>query len=46
MRLPARALVAQETKKVSPFVKFEIIQPLLFHLLDPTQLVSTGYGVL
>ena len=34
MRLPARAVVTKD-EKVCPFVKFEIILPLVCCLLDP-----------
>ena len=34
MRLPARAVVTKD-EKVCPFVKFEIILPLICCLLDP-----------
>ena len=35
MRLPQEHLVVIRCKKVSPFVKFEIVLPLLCCLLDP-----------
>ena len=39
-------LIDTRHEKVSPFVKFEIILPLLCFLLDPSQISTEGHGAL
>ena len=39
-------LYVMRDEKVSPFVKFEIILPLLCFLSDPLQISAAGHGVL
>ena len=43
---PQEQLLVIRDEKVSPFVKFEIILPLLCFLLDHLQISSAGHGVL
>ena len=43
---PQKYLVVIRDENFSPFLKFEIILPLLCFLLDPLQISTTGHGVL
>ena len=46
MRLPPRAFGSHKRWKVTPFVKFEVIFPLLCFLLDPLTISTAGHAVL
>ena len=43
---PQEHLVVMRNEKVSPFVKFEIIQPSFVFYETPLQISTAGHGVL